>query len=66
MAVELYQFILKELKIPFLTMIRDSQNYIKAAERGLGIFEMGPAMTEIDRDLWAPIIRWLNSKRSRP
>ncbi|MEC7885651.1 MAG: AAA family ATPase [Pseudomonadota bacterium] len=62
---ELDDFLSKQ-KIPFLTMIRDSQNYIKAAERGLGIFEMGPAMTEIDRDLWAPIIRWLNSKRSRP
>ena len=52
-------------KIPFLTMVRDSQNYIKGAEKGLGIYEMGPAMTEVDRTYFDPIIDWLNSKRSR-
>ena len=52
-------------KIPFLTMVRDSQNYIRGAEKGLGIYEMGPAMTEVDRTYFEPIIDWLNSKRSR-
>jgi chromosome partitioning protein len=52
-------------KIPFLTMIRDSQNYIRAAEKGLGIYEMGPSLTELDRDYFEPIIDWLNSKKSR-
>jgi len=52
-------------KIPFLTMVRDSQNYIRGAEKGLGIYEMGPAMTEVDRTYFDPIIDWLNSKRSR-
>ena len=52
-------------KIPFLTMIRDSQNYIRAAEKGLGIYEMGPSATELDRDYFEPIIDWLNSKKSR-
>ena len=62
---ELDDFLSKQ-KIPFLTMIRDSQNYIKAASRGVGIFEMGPAMTDIDRELWEPVIKWLKSKRSMP
>jgi chromosome partitioning protein len=52
-------------KIPFLTMVRDSQNYIRGAEKGLGIYEMGPAMTEVDRTYFDPIIDWLNSKKSR-
>ena len=26
-------------KIPFLTMVRDSQNYIRGAEKGLGIMD---------------------------
>ena len=57
---------LSKQKIPFLTMLRDSQNYIKAAERGLGIFEMAPAATELDREMWEPIIKWVKSKRSQP
>ena len=56
---------LERQKIPFLTMIRDSQNFIRGAEKGLGIYEMGPAMTEVDREYFEPIIDWLNSKRSR-
>jgi len=47
-------------------MLRDSQNYIKAAERGLGIFEMAPGATELDREMWEPIIKWVKSKRSQP
>jgi chromosome partitioning protein len=56
---------LESQKIPFLTMVRDSQNYIRAAEKGLGIFEMAPSMTDVDRTYFEPIIDWLNSKKSR-
>lgn len=58
--------LLSKQKIPFLTMLRDSQNYIKAAERGLGIYEMAPGATELDREMWEPIIKWVKSKRSQP
>ncbi|ACL71114.1 AAA family ATPase [Thioalkalivibrio sulfidiphilus] len=54
------------LKIPFLTHLRDSMNYIRAAERGIGIHEMAPYATALDREQWKPIISWLNSKRSQP
>lgn len=64
-AWELEEFLNKQ-KIPYLTMLRDNQNYVRAAERGLGIFEMGPAATAVDREQWAPIIKWLKSKRSQP
>ena len=47
-------------------MLRDSQHYIRAAERGLGIFELGPAATAVDREQWQPIIKWIRSKRSQP
>ena len=57
---------LNSLKIPFVTAFRDSQNYIRAEERGLGIFELGPAAVEHDMDQWEPLIRWLRSKRSMP
>lgn len=46
-------------KLPYLTRLRQSQNYIKAAELGLGIFEMAPSQTQYDRQQWQPIIKWL-------
>ena len=53
-------------KFPFMTILRGSQNYIKAAERGLSIFDMPPSITSHDREQWVPLLRWLNSVRSRP
>lgn len=62
---ELDEFLTKQ-KAPFLTMLRDSQNYIRAAEQGLSIFELAAHATAIDREQWAPIIKWIRSKRSQP
>lgn len=62
---ELDEF-LRQLRVPVLTQLRDSMNYIRAAERGLGVFEIAPYQTTFDREQWKPVIRWLNSKRSRP
>ncbi len=53
-------------KLPFITMLRNSQNYVKAAEKGLSIFEFAPAKTLYDREQWRPLMSWLSSKRSIP
>ena len=53
-------------KMPFAAMLRNSQNYIHAAERGLGIFEIAPSRAERDLEMWETLTRWLNSKRSLP
>lgn len=53
-------------KIPFMTMLRASQNYIHAAESGMTIFELAPSKTFYDREQWAPLLNWLNSSRSIP
>lgn len=63
-SAELEDFLSKQ-KIPFLTTLRDSQNYVRAADRGLGIFELGPAASAMDREQWQPILKWLKSKRSQ-
>ena len=60
----LYAF-LKSLKIPFVTTLRDTQNYIHAEEKGIGIFEMAPSKVWQDLEQWDPLIKWLRSKRSR-
>lgn len=51
-------------KLPFMTMLRASQNYIHAAERGLSIFELAPSKTFYDREQWEPLLRWLSSSKS--
>ncbi len=59
------QAFLKSLKIPFVTSLRDTQNYIRSEERGVGIFEMAPSQVWQDLEQWEPLIRWLRSKRSQ-
>lgn len=51
--------------VPYLTALRESSNYIKAAERGLGVFEFAPSATSVDREEWKPLLKWLESKRSQ-
>lgn len=53
-------------KLPFTTVLRQSQIYIRAAERGLGIWELAPSLVEHEIELWKPLLRWLNSKHSMP
>lgn len=53
-------------KLPFITVLRNSQNYVKAAEKGLSIFEFAPSKTLYDREQWDPLTRWLSSVRSIP
>lgn len=45
--------------IPLLTHLRESQNYIRAAETGLGIFELAPSQVAVDVVQWDPLVEWL-------
>ena len=49
-------------RLPFLTMIRQSVNYLRAADRGLSIFEFAPITTSVDREYWRPLLKWLKKK----
>ena len=63
---QLDEFLSKIRKVPFISVLRESQNYNKAAERGLGVFELPPYLTSRDLEQWDPVIKWLNSRRSQP
>jgi len=54
---------LKKLDVPFVGALRNSQNYIKAADTGVGIFEMPLADAKIDMKEWELIINWVEGKR---
>jgi len=53
---------LNSLKLPFLTSIRDSDNYLQSAEKGLGVFEMDETATVAERRELMPIVKWLNGQ----
>jgi chromosome partitioning protein len=61
---ELYSF-LKKFKLPYVATLRDTQNYIKAEERGVGIYEMAPSQVSQDIESFDSLVKWLKSKRSR-
>ena len=57
---------LTRLKVPYLTALREAQNYIRAYQRGLGIHELPPYLAWPDWEQWDPLLEWLDSKRSQP
>jgi chromosome partitioning protein len=57
---------LSSMKIPFTAVLRDTQNYIRAAEKGLGIFEMAPSAVWQDLEQWEELTDWLKSRSSLP
>ena len=56
MALERF---LRTLRLPFITTLRDTQNYVHAAERGIGIHELWDRRAEGDKLQWQPILEWL-------
>ncbi|MEO0616834.1 MAG: ParA family protein [Pseudomonadota bacterium] len=57
---------LERLRVPYLTWLRDAQNYVRAYTRGLSIFELPEYLAWPDTEQWEPLTKWLNSKRSQP
>ena len=50
---------LNSLKMPFLTIISDSENYLQAVERGEGVFDMDETTTFAERQELMPIMKWM-------
>jgi chromosome partitioning protein len=57
---------LSHFKVPYVTALREAQNYIRAYQRGLGIHELPPYLAWPDWEQWDPLLEWLDSKRSQP
>jgi chromosome partitioning protein len=53
---------LATLRIPVVATLRDSQNYVRAAELGVGLFEMKRNLVEQDLEDWEPMLAWLRAK----
>lgn len=57
---------LTKLKVPYLGALRQSTNYLRAFQRGMGVFELPEYLARTDWEQWEPITKWLGSKRSQP
>ncbi|MBW7931209.1 MAG: ParA family protein [Gammaproteobacteria bacterium] len=57
---------LESLNIPVVARLRDSQNYVHAAEQGLGIHELPTSATAKDLEGWAPFTDWLEQRLATP
>jgi chromosome partitioning protein len=52
----------QSLGLPFLGVLRETQNYVRCAERGLAIFDLPPARVQTDLDQWLQILAWLSPR----
>ncbi len=58
-ADKLHGFI-DSLGLPVLSYLRDTQNYVHLAARGLTLFDVAPGRVEKDLEQWQPICQWLD------
>ena len=58
-ADKLHEFV-DTLGLPVLAYLRDTQNYVHLAARGLTLFDVAPGRVEKDLEQWQAICRWLD------
>ena len=60
-AADQLQHFLATLSVPVVGQLRDTQNYVQLAARGLTLWDLNPARVERDLAQWRPIIDWLEA-----
>jgi len=56
---------LHTLDIPIVATIGDSQNYVRAAELGVGVHEMKSCLAGEEVEEWQPLVEWLARPRGQ-
>ncbi len=56
---------LDSLGIPIIAVLRDSQNFVHAAEKGIGVHELQPSRARPDAEQIAKIVDWLDGWEAR-
>jgi chromosome partitioning protein len=65
-AYHLLQRFLNSLDMKLLARLLDSDLYLRAAESGLGIFEMEPSLSVTERKQFTPIVEWVDGQHALP
>jgi chromosome partitioning protein len=51
---------LTSLGLTIVTRLSDSENFVKAAESGVGVFEMDAGLTGVEREQFQPLMEWVD------
>jgi len=62
-SLEKLERFLNKLDIPVICRVRDTQNYVKAAEQGIGVHELNERDAQKDCETWSMLLDWLDSNR---
>lgn len=60
LSVEHLQQFLQTLNVPVLAQLRDTQNYVQLAARGLTLWDVAPSRVERDLQQWQGLQDWLS------
>ena len=55
---QLHQY-LATLNVPVIAWLRDTQNYVQLAARGLTLWDVAPSRVERDLEQWSPLMEWI-------
>jgi chromosome partitioning protein len=55
---QLHQY-LSTLGVPVVAWLRDTQNYVQLAARGLTLWDVAPSRVERDLEQWQPLKEWI-------
>lgn len=58
-ANEQLQHYLSTLPVPVLGWLRETQNYVQLAARGLTLWDVAPSRVERDLEQWQPLVAWI-------
>ena len=49
----------RTLNVPVVAWLRDTQNYVQLAARGLTLWDVAPSRVERDLEQWLPLKDWI-------
>jgi chromosome partitioning protein len=57
---QLHQYV-QSLAVPVVAWLRETQNYVQLAARGLTLWDVAPSRVERDLEQWAPLTAWVST-----
>lgn len=61
LSAEHLRAFVEKLKVPLIGQLRDTQNYVHLAARGLTLWDVAPSRFERDLAQWQPIVEWVDA-----
>ena len=53
---------LDRARLAVVARLRDTQNYVRAGQAGLGVHDLGDMHAASDREQWAPLLGWIERR----